>query len=104
MEPTWTHVEEDNTRFPIQLTFRDYGDYTTDTTLNYITTSQLAQANFLQARPLGPQNQKAHYAGFKPNAITPANEVTQWQTVKSLDPAAPRPEFATKRNVAYAGS
>ena len=61
-------------------------------------TQQLAS---LHGRPQGPQNQVAGYAGHKPRAPTPAAEHTQWQPLATLDPAAPRPEWGTKRMVAH---
>lgn len=78
-----------------------YGDYSTDTTLNYLTMNQLTQQiATLQGRPLGPQNQVAGYAGYKPRAPTPAAGYTRWQPMASLDRPQPRPEFATKRMAA----
>lgn len=98
-EPTWIHT--DDSGFPIHLIHRNYGDYSTETTLNYITMNQLTQQiSSLRGRPMGPQNQVAGYAGFKPLAPTPAAAWTQWQPLASLDPAHPRPEFGTKRMAA----
>jgi len=100
-EPTWTHNDAPG-QFPIDLNHRVYSDYSTATTLNYVTMSQLTQQlATLHGRPEGPHNQVAGYAGFKPRAPTPAVECTQWQPLASLSPAAPRPEWGTKRMAAY---